>query len=207
MKDIELKINNTNISPHSEIKGNIVVNYPGRYDGVVINIQILGSNELVVYSSYNEKKISQNVSRLFISKDSMPDNKAEFTASIEFEPKETHEVKFRVSIIEQHKEIESAVVFAKFASESQQDNFVPKLVNIQLGIDNHLIWVNDDDVAHTVTPDHRAEDSYSGPFGSSGVILPGESYEFLFTESTEVPYHCEPHPWMTGTLIITKQRF
>ncbi len=115
MKDIELKINNTNISPHSEIKGNIVVNYPGRYDGVVINIQILGSNELVVYSSYNEKKISQNVSRLFISKDSMPDNKAEFTASIEFEPKETHEVKFRVSIIEQHKEIESVVVFAKFA--------------------------------------------------------------------------------------------
>jgi len=93
------------------------------------------------------------------------------------------------------------------ASESQQDNFVPKLVNIQLGIDNHLIWVNDDDVAHTVTPDHRAEDSYSGPFGSTGVVLPGESYEFLFTESTEVTYHCEPHPWMTGTLIITKQRF
>ncbi len=56
MKDIELKINDTNISPHSEIKGNIVVNYPGRYDGVVINTQILGSNELVVYRSYNEKK-------------------------------------------------------------------------------------------------------------------------------------------------------
>ena len=115
MKDIELKINEINISPHSEIKGNIVVNYPGRYDGVVINTQILGSNELVVYRSYNDKKISQNVSRLFISKDSMSDNKAEFTASIEFEPKETHEVKFRVSIIEQHKEIESDVVFAKFA--------------------------------------------------------------------------------------------
>lgn len=115
MKDIELKINNTNISPHSEIKGQIVVNYQGRYDGVVINTQILGSNELVVYRSYNEKKISQNVSRLFISKDNMTDNKAEFTASIEFEPKETHEVKFRVSIIEQHKEIESDVIFAKFA--------------------------------------------------------------------------------------------
>ena len=115
MKDIELKINDSIISPHSEIKGNIVVNFPGRYDGVVINTQILGSNELVVYRSYNEKKISQNVSRLFISKDNMKNNKAEFTASIEFEPKESHEVKFRVSIIEQHKEIESDVVFAKFA--------------------------------------------------------------------------------------------
>jgi hypothetical protein len=45
----------------------------------------------------------------------MPDNKAEFTASVEFKPKETHEIKFRVSIIEQHKEIESDVVFGKLS--------------------------------------------------------------------------------------------
>jgi plastocyanin len=93
------------------------------------------------------------------------------------------------------------------ASEEQQDNFIPKLVNIQLGIDNHVIWTNDDSVAHTVTPDHRAEDSYSGEFGSPGVVLPGESYEFLFTEDHEFSYHCQPHPWMTGTIIVTKQRF
>jgi hypothetical protein len=116
LKDLELKLDNATIKPHSEVKGYIVVNYPGRYDGVVINTQILGSNELVVYRSYNGKKISQNVSRLFISRDSMPDNKAEFTASIEFEPKEIHDVKFRVSIIEQHKEIESDIVFAKFSA-------------------------------------------------------------------------------------------
>lgn len=113
VKDIVLKLNETNISPHSEIKGHITVNYPGRYDGVVINTQILGTNELVVYRSYNGKKISQNVSRLFVSKDDMKDNQIEFTASIEFTPNETHEIKFRVSIIEQHKEIESDVVFAK----------------------------------------------------------------------------------------------
>jgi len=93
------------------------------------------------------------------------------------------------------------------ASTDQQDNFVPKLVNIQLGIDNHIIWVNDDDVAHTVTPDHNMADSYSGPFGSSGVVKPSETYEFLFTEPHEVAYHCQPHPWMTGKLIITKSRF
>ena len=116
MKDIELTLEDTNITPRSEITGHITVNYSGRYDGVVINIQILGSNELVIYRSYNEKKISQNVSRLFISKDSMPDNKAKFSVSIEFEPKQTHEVKFRVSIIEQHKEIASSVLFAKYSA-------------------------------------------------------------------------------------------
>jgi len=46
----------------------------------------------------------------------MPENKANFTAVIEFEPKETHDVKFRASIIEQHKEIESDVLFAKFSA-------------------------------------------------------------------------------------------
>ena len=93
------------------------------------------------------------------------------------------------------------------ANADQKDNFIPKLVNIQLGIDNHVVWTNADDTAHTVTPDHRAEDSYSGEFGSPGVVKPGEHYEFLFTEDNEIEYHCEPHPWMKGTLIITKQRF
>ena len=95
--------------------GYITVNFPGRYDGVVVNIQILDSNNLVVYKSYNGVQISQNVSRLFISKDSMPDDKAEFTAIIDFIPEQSHDVKFRVSIIEQHKEVESEQLFAKFS--------------------------------------------------------------------------------------------
>lgn len=93
------------------------------------------------------------------------------------------------------------------ASPEQQDNFVPKLVNLQLGIDNHVIWENKDGTPHTVTPDHDAEDSYSGKFGSPGVIKPGETYEFTFTEEIEIEYHCQPHPWMKGHLIVTKARF
>ena len=115
MKYIELKLNNENIKPRVEIKGYITVNFPGRYDGVVVNIQILDSNNLVVYKSYNGVQISQNVSRLFISKDSMPNDKAEFTAIIDFIPEQSHDVKFRVSIIEQHKEVESEQLFAKFS--------------------------------------------------------------------------------------------
>jgi len=116
VKDIEFKLNSTDIHPNSEIKGVILVSYQGRYDGVVINTQILDSNEHIVYKEYNGKKISQNVSRLFINKDVMPENKAEFTALIKFEPKQEHEVKFRASIIEQHKEIESQIIFAKYSN-------------------------------------------------------------------------------------------
>ena len=84
MKYIKLVLDNLNITPNSEIKGHVTVNYPGAYDGIVINTLIMDSNKLIVYKSYNDEKISDNVSRLFISRDVMPDNKAQFTAVIEF---------------------------------------------------------------------------------------------------------------------------
>ena len=116
MKDIEIKLSSIDISPRDEISGTVIVNYSGLYDGIVINTQISDSNELVVWRSYNGKKISKNVSRLFISKEEMPENNATFTASIEFEPEESHDVKFRASIIEQHKEVESDQLFATFCT-------------------------------------------------------------------------------------------
>ncbi len=115
VKDIEFNLNSKEIHPNSEIKGTISVSYPGRYDGVVINTIILDSNEHIIYKSYNGKKISQNVSRLFINKDVMSENRAEFTAVISFEPTKEYEIKFRASIIEQHKEIESQIIFAKYS--------------------------------------------------------------------------------------------
>ena len=87
------------------------------------------------------------------------------------------------------------------------ENYVPNKPTITLEMDNLVKWINNDDTAHTVTPDHRATDSYSGDFGSPGVIMPGEEYEFLFTEPHEIPYHCEPHPWMTGTIKVEIGRF
>ena len=72
------------------------------------------------------------------------------------------------------------------SSPDQQDNYVPKLVNIQLSLDNDVVWKNVDSTPHTVTPDSHdksfIEDGYSGAFGSTGVIMPGEEYQFLFTE-------------------------
>ena len=116
MGDLEFKLNSTDIHQNSEIIGKIDVSYPGRYDGVVVNTTILDSNEHIIYKSYNGKKTSQHVSRLFINKDTMPENKAEFSAVIEFEPTHDYEIKFRVSVIEQHKEIESKIIFAKYSN-------------------------------------------------------------------------------------------
>lgn len=114
MKDIEFEIEPSKIEPDSEIRGTVRVSYPGRYDGVVINTQISDSNQHITYKSFNGKMVSKNVARLFIDRKFMPEDRAEFTAAISFEPRQRHEVKFRASIIEQHKEIDSKIVFAEF---------------------------------------------------------------------------------------------
>ena len=112
--DIEFEIGPKEIRPGSEIRGTVAVSYPGRYDGVVISTQISDSNEHITYKSCNGKGISQNAARLFIGRKAMPCDRAEFTAVIAFQPRQKHEVKFRASIIEQHKEIDSRIVFAEY---------------------------------------------------------------------------------------------
>lgn len=95
-------------------------------------------------------------------------------------------------------------------NESQQDNFIPKRVEVQLGLDNLVRWTNEDTAPHTVTTDNGHVDQWSGLFDSldtMGVIKPGETYEFLFTQEGEFPYHCEPHPWMRGTVKVTRLKF
>ena len=87
------------------------------------------------------------------------------------------------------------------------ENYVPNDPTVLLTFTNNVRWVNNDDTAHTVTPDHRHADGYSGDFGSSGVLKPGDTYDFLFTEPQEVHYHCQPHPWMTGSIAVEKSRF
>ena len=87
------------------------------------------------------------------------------------------------------------------------ENYVPNNPTVLLTFTNNVQWMNNDDTAHTVTPDHRHADGYSGDFGSTGVLKSGDTYEFLFTEPQEIHYHCQPHPWMTGSIVVEKSRF
>ena len=93
------------------------------------------------------------------------------------------------------------------AATEGNDNYVPLEAVAVLGESNRVVWTNSDFTAHTVTPDHRHSDSYSGPFGSEGVVMPGDAYEFLFTEEQVVQYHCIPHPWMQAEITVERARF
>lgn len=57
-------------------------------------------------------------------------------------------------------------------------------------------WVNHDPVGHTVTPGE-------GAWRSSALIGPGEVFEHTFSDPGEYEYHCTPHPFMKGRVVIT----
>ena len=87
------------------------------------------------------------------------------------------------------------------------DSYVPNSPTAILEDTNKVVWKNNDDTAHTVTPNKPHSDSYSGEFGTTSVLKPGDTYEFLFTVPQEFGYHCTPHPWMKGSIIVEKGRF
>ncbi len=87
--------------------------------------------------------------------------------------------------------------------------FVPKEARGSLGVSNKVVWTNHDKTAHTITTDTGYVDKISGPFDTMktegvGLLAPGKTFEFIFTEEGEFPYHCEPHPWMVGKVKIVK---
>lgn len=84
----------------------------------------------------------------------------------------------------------SKVVLANIENFS----FQPITRNIKVGM--KVIWTNKDSVSHTVTSD-------SGSLLDSGLIAPGTTFSFIFTEPGTYSYHCVPHPSMKGSIIVT----
>jgi len=74
--------------------------------------------------------------------------------------------------------------------------FVPDTIRIPRG--TAITWVNcEEDFAdepHTTTSDRGV--------WTSGLLSPGDRYRREFGEPGVFPYHCEPHPFMTATVIV-----
>ena len=96
----------------ASLRGTVAVEGIERYDGVSISAQVIESNSLVSFVSCNEKDAGGSKSRHFVPRADMPGGRIKFAARLEPEVKGIHEVRVRASVIEQHKEVESGLVFA-----------------------------------------------------------------------------------------------
>jgi hypothetical protein len=100
----------------NDLHGTVVINYSGRFDSVVVNSQIENSSDVFSYTNLNGKNIKHPYARLSIFKSELAGrNTINFTATTNHVPAEGEysNVKFRVSIIQEHKEVISDIAYTK----------------------------------------------------------------------------------------------
>src|SRR5437660_3241989 len=114
-REISIAVTENEISPGQEVHGRIDLNYLGRFDSIVINSQIENSNDIFGYTSLNGSRISYPYARLSIFREDIGNTKTlEFTAITQHTPPtDCTNAKFRVAIIQEHKEVASDVTYIK----------------------------------------------------------------------------------------------
>ena len=116
--DVDIDLKEREIVSDQEIHGIIKINYASRFDSIVINSQIENSSDIFNYIVMNGKKINHQYARLSIFKEDLNDkNKLEFTAVTSHKPRNgLTNAKFRVAVIQEHKEVASALAFVKITN-------------------------------------------------------------------------------------------
>ncbi len=114
-KQLSISLAEREVAAGQELHGTITINYAGRFDSVVINSQIENSSDVFSYINLNGKKINYPYARLSIFKADLGGRTViEFTAMTKHVPSGDHSnVKFRASIIQEHKEVVSDVEHIK----------------------------------------------------------------------------------------------
>lgn len=82
---------------------------------------------------------------------------------------------------------------ASIQSMEKNHYYNPGVITIPKGAT--VTWTNKDMMGHEIVFD--TVDVGSGPFN------PGTKWRHTFTAVGKYPYHCKPHPWMKGLLIVS----
>lgn len=73
----------------------------------------------------------------------------------------------------------------------------PAAIKVKVG--TTVTWTNNDSVQHNISPDSASADFTKGElFGK------GKTYSFTFKKAGSYTYHCDPHPYMHGTVVVTE---
>jgi len=70
--------------------------------------------------------------------------------------------------------------------------FAPQRVTVKAG--TTVIWINDDDIPHTVAS--------SAKLFKSNALDTKDKFSFTFTTAGAYEYFCSLHPHMTGTIVV-----
>ncbi|MDP9490469.1 MAG: hypothetical protein M3P28_09780 [Thermoproteota archaeon] len=112
--DIIINFDKKEVKTDEELDGVIKINYSGRFDSIVINSQIENASEIFNFVKLNDKKINYSYARMpILRQDLKNQNEIKFTVITKHVPQVSSNVKFRATIIQEHKEVADDVAFLK----------------------------------------------------------------------------------------------
>ena len=81
--------------------------------------------------------------------------------------------------------------------EMMDDEFKPKEITIEVG--DTITWVNKGEKKHTATADKKDDPNF---FDTKDVLPTKSSDPVEFKKEGTVPYHCDHHKKMVGTITV-----
>jgi nitrite reductase (NO-forming) len=79
-------------------------------------------------------------------------------------------------------------------TNTSSTGYAPATITVVIGVNNTVVWTNDDNTPHTVTSVNKVFDS--------GNLNPGDTFTYTFTSPGTYQYGCSYHQWMKGTVIV-----
>lgn len=91
--------------------------------------------------------------------------------------------------------------------EQAQVTYDPPSVRVVLGVNDTVIWINEDIVPHDIIHEPCIYNESGCMSGLKSKLLEkGESYVYRFTGVGQYNYRCSPHPWMRGVVRVDDLR-
>jgi plastocyanin len=94
--------------------------------------------------------------------------------------------------------VDVSIVEGAIGNQSSS-GYAPSTIEVVIGVNNTVIWTNNDGTVHTVTciyPPAGAQGFNSGP------LSPRATFTYTFTVSGTYVYNCQFHSWMSATIIV-----
>ncbi len=93
----------------------------------------------------------------------------------------------------------TTIVIPVGAGTNQSLSYQPATITVVVGVNNTLVWNDNDPIPHTVTSNQVPSGVESF---DSGNLNKGDSFSVTLNIPGTYLYHCSYHGWMKGTIIV-----
>ena len=112
VKEISLKLDKNEVIAGEPVKGKIYIGFKGRFDTIVINSQIENTSDIFSFVEIDGNKTNYQYARISILKSELKNSNIDFIVTTKHIPVNLSvNAKFRVSLIQEHKEIASDIAY------------------------------------------------------------------------------------------------